>query len=119
MLGSAGAAATEAGPSQPPSARDQLQRVYTPQSIDDNLARLTKALELTSEQQQIRPLLQEHHDRIQTLLDKNPSASRSELGPQIHAISDDTHAKIHALLSNRQKDLEKALLQPRPSRSPS
>jgi Spy/CpxP family protein refolding chaperone len=120
MLGGAGVAATQADPVQQPSARDQLQRIHTPQSIDDNLARLTKALELTSEQQQqIRPLLQDHHDRIQALLDKNPAASRSELGPQIHAISDDTHAKIHALLSDHQKDLEKALLQPRPSRSPS
>src|SRR5437899_5617635 len=52
----------------------------TPQSIDQELARLTKGLELTPEQQrQVRPLLEEHHDRIQALLDKNPKASRQEL----------------------------------------
>jgi predicted HTH transcriptional regulator len=67
---------------------------------------------LTPEQQkQVRPLLDEHHDRIQKLLDKNPAASRQELAPQIHAISDDTHHKIHALLTDHQKELEKAMQQ--------
>ena len=35
----------------------------------------------------------------------------SELGPQIHAISDETHHKIHALLTDHQKELEKAMQQ--------
>ena len=34
-----------------------------------------------------------------------------ELGPQIHAISDETHRKIHALLTDHQKELEKAMQQ--------
>jgi len=85
-----------------PSAREQLQQIHTPQSIDQELARLTKYLELTPEQQhQVRPLLEEHHDKIQALFDKNPNASRQELGPQIHAISDQTHHEIHALLNDR------------------
>ena len=97
---------------QQPSARKQLQHIHTPQSIDQELARLTKDLELTREQQkQVRPLLEEHHDRIQALLDKNPKASRQELRPQIHAISDETHRKIHALLTDRQKELEKTMQQ--------
>jgi len=84
-----------------PSAREQLQQIHTPQSIDQELARLTKYLELTPEQQhQVRPLLEEHHDKIQALLDKNPNASRLELGPQ-----------IHALLNDHQKELEKAMQQ--------
>src|SRR6202011_5122606 len=95
-----------------PQARQQLQQIHTPQSIDQELARLTKDLELTAEQQrQVRPLLQEHHDRIQALLDKNPKASRQELGPQIHGISDETHRKIHTLLTDHQKELEKAMQQ--------
>ena len=62
---------------QQPSARQQLQQIQNPQSIDQKLARLTKDLELTPEQrQQVRPLLDEHHDRIQALLDKNPTATR-------------------------------------------
>ena len=97
---------------QQPSAREQLQHIHTPQSIDEQLARLTKDLELTPEQQrQVRPLLEEHHDRIQAVLDKNPTASRQQLGPQIHAISDETHREIHVLLSAHQQQLEKALQQ--------
>jgi periplasmic protein CpxP/Spy len=95
---------------QQPTAQQQLQHVHTPQSIDQELARLTKELELTPEQQQeIRPLLVEHHDKIQAVFDKNPTASRQELAPQIHSISDDTHRQIHALLTDHQKELEKAM----------
>jgi len=114
MLGMAGPAVAQDNGAQPPSAREQIQHIHTPQSIDQELARLTKDLELTLEQQQqqqVRPLLQEHHDKIQALLDKNPKATRQELGPQIHAISDETHRKIHALLTDHQKELEKAMVE--------
>ena len=112
ILGMAGLAVAQDNGVQQPSARQQLQHIHTPQSIDQELARLTKDLELTpDQQQQVRPLLEEHHDRIQALLDKNPTASRQELGPQIHAISDETHRKIHALLTDHQKELEKEMQQ--------
>src|ERR1700692_154542 len=111
LIGTTAAVAQDNG-AQQPSARRQLQHIHTPQSIDQELARLTKDLQLTSgQQQQVRPLLQEHHDKIQALLDKNPKASRQELGPQIHAISDETHREIHALLTDHQKELEKAMRQ--------
>lgn len=104
-------AAQDSG-AQQPSAREQLQHIHKPQSIDQELARLIKDLELTGEQQQrVRSLLVKHHDKIQVLLDKNPTASRQELGSQIHAISDETHQKIHALLTDHQKELEKAMTQ--------
>lgn len=61
--------------------------------------------------QRVRPLLQEHHDKIQMLLDKDPTASRQQLAPQIHAISDETHHKIHALLTDHQKESEKGMQQ--------
>ena len=112
VLAMAGPAVAQDNAAQQPSARQELQHIHTPQSIDQELARLTKDLELTSEQQQqVRPLLEEHHDKIQALLDKNPKASRQELGPQIHAISDETHRNIHALLTDHQKELEKAMQQ--------
>lgn len=108
--GMASLALPQESAAQQPSARQQLQRVHTPQSIDEELARLTKDLQLTpQQQQQVRPLLVEHHDKIQALLDKNPNASRQELGPQIHAISEETHHEIHALLSDQQQQLEKAM----------
>jgi periplasmic protein CpxP/Spy len=112
MLGMAGPAVAQDNGVEQPSARQQLQHIHTPQSIEQELARLTKDLELTPKQQrQVRPLLQEHHDRIQALLDKNPTASRRQLAPQIRAISDETHRKIHALLTDHQKELEKAMQQ--------
>jgi hypothetical protein len=111
MLGIAGTVIAQDNAAQQPSARQQLQQIHTSQSIDQELARLTRDLELTAkQQQQVRPLLDEHHDKIQTLLDKNPTASRQQLGPQIHAISDETHREIHALLTDHQKELEKAML---------
>lgn len=112
VLGLAGSAVTQEGRTQQPSAREQLQQIYTPQSIDQELSRLTTDLQLTPEQQlKVRPLLLQHHDKIQALLDKNPNASRQDLGPQIHAISDETHRQIHALLTDRQKELENAMQQ--------
>jgi Spy/CpxP family protein refolding chaperone len=112
MLGLAGLAVAQDNGAQQPSAGQRLQRVHTPESIDQKLAQLTKDLELTPEQQQqVRPLLQEHHDKIQALLDKNPTSSRQEIAPQIHAISADTHRQIHALLTDHQKELEKAMVQ--------
>jgi hypothetical protein len=111
-FGMASFALAQDNPVQQPSARQQLQHIHAPQSIDQEFVRLTKNLELTPEQQQqVRPLLEEHHNRIQALFDKNPNASRQELGPQIHAISDETHREIHALLSDHQKQLEKAMQQ--------
>jgi hypothetical protein len=108
MFGASVAVAQDSGAQ--PSARQQLQHIHTPQSIEQELDRVTKDLQLTPEQlQQVRPLLQQHHDKIQTLLDKNPNASRQDLGPQIHAISDETHREIHALLTDHQKELEKAM----------
>jgi Spy/CpxP family protein refolding chaperone len=94
-----------------PQGPDQARpAINGPRSIDQELDHLTKDLELTpAQQKQVRPLLQEHHDRIQALFDKNPGVSRRELGPQIHAISDDTHHEIHALLTGHQKQLEKAM----------
>jgi K+-sensing histidine kinase KdpD len=111
-LGLACSAVAQENRNQQPSAREQLQQIYTPQSIDQELSRLTKDLELTPEQQRkVRPLLQQHHDKIQALLDKSPNVSRQDLGPQIHAISDETHRQIHALLTDHQKELEKAMQQ--------
>ena len=112
ILGMAATAVAQNDGVQKPSAREQLQHIYTPQSIDQELARLTKDLELTPEQQQrVRPLLEEHHNKIQALLDEHPKASRQELAPQIHAISDVTHREIHALLTDHQQELEKAMRQ--------
>src|ERR1700758_694681 len=116
VFGTTCIATAQENATNPPSAQQQLQaipdpRSMGPRSIDEELAHLTKDLELTPEQQkQVRPLLQEHHDKIQALLDKNPSATRQQLAPQIHAISDETHREIHALLSEHQQQLEEQMI---------
>jgi len=87
-----------------------LQGLPGPRPIDQELDHLTKDLELTrGQQKQIRPLLQEHHDRIQALFDGNPTLSRAALGPQVHAISEETHHEIEAPLTGYQKQLAKAM----------
>ena len=83
--------------------------MFAPQR-DLYLWHLTQDLELTPNQRkQIRPLLEEHHNRIQALLDKNPGVSREDLAPQIHALSDETHHQIEALLTDHQKQLARAM----------
>jgi hypothetical protein len=112
MFGTVGTAAAQYNGAQQSSAGRQLQQIHSPLSLNQELARLTNDLELTPEQQQqVRPLLEKHHDRIQALLDQKPTASRQELAPQIHAVSDETHREIHALLTDHQKELEKAMQQ--------
>lgn len=109
-FGIAGIAMAQDGPARPPGPGQPPLGIHGPRSIDQELDHLTKDLKLTSKQRkQIRPLLEEHHDRIQALIDENPTLSREALGPQIHAISDDTHHQIEALLTNHQKQLAKAM----------
>jgi periplasmic protein CpxP/Spy len=109
-LGMTGIAMAQENAPQPQGPNQARPGMHGPRSIDQELDHLTKDLELTSNQRkQVRPLLEKHHDRIQALLDKNPGVSRKDLGPQIHAISDETHHEIHALLTEHQKQLEKAM----------
>lgn len=80
-LGAPAPTTAQANATQPP-ARQQLQSVHTPQSIDQELARLTSDLELTANQQRaVRTLLQEHHDKLQALFDAHPTLSRQQLAP--------------------------------------
>ena len=51
MLGMSGLAVAQDDGAQKPSAREQLQHIHTPQSIDQKPAQLKKDLELTSKRQ--------------------------------------------------------------------
>jgi protein CpxP len=109
-LGMSGIAMAQENAPQLQGPNQARQGMQAPRSIDQELDHLTKDLELTPNQRkQIGPLLQEHHDRIQALFDKNPRLSRKDLGPQIHAISDETHHQIEALLTEHQKQLAKSM----------
>ena len=109
-LGMAGIAMAQENTQQVQVPTQARPVIHGPRSIDQELDHLTKDLELTPNQRkQIQPLLQEHHDRIQALFDKNPGVSRKDVGPQIHAISDETHHQISGLLTEHQKQLERAM----------
>ena len=109
-LGMTGITMAQENAPQPRGPDQARPGIHGPRSIDQELDHLTKDLKLTPNQRkQIRPLLEEHHDRIQALFDKNPRRSREDLGPQIHAISDETHHQIEALLTEHQKQLAKAM----------
>lgn len=111
LSGSTASALAQQNATQPPLTSQQLHTIHGPRSIEQELVRLAKDLRLTPQQQkQVRPLLQEHHDKIQALLEKNPTLSRQQLAPEIHAISDETHREIHALLTPAQQELEKAMV---------
>ena len=109
-LGMTGIAMAQENAPQPRGPNQARQKIHGPRSIDQELDHLTKDLELTPNQRErIRPLLEEHHDRIQALFDNSPKLSRKDLGPQIHAISNETHHEIEALLTEHQKQLAKAM----------
>jgi len=109
-VGVTGIAMAQEHEPQPQGPNQARQGIHGPRSIDQELDHLTKDLELTaSQRKQVRPLLQEHHDKIQALFDRNPRLSREALGPQIHAISEETHHQIEALLTEHQKHLAKAM----------
>ena len=109
-LGLTGIAMAQEHEPQPQGPNQTRQGIHGPRTIDQELDHLTRDQELTANQRkQIIRLLQEHHDKIQALFDKNPKLSREDLGPQIHAISDKTHREIDALLTGRQKQLARAM----------
>jgi Spy/CpxP family protein refolding chaperone len=102
-------AMAQENPPQSQTSNQSRPDIHGPRSIDQQLDRLTKDLELTADQRkQIRPLLDQHHDKIQALFDKNPDLSRQQLGSEIHAISDETHDQIDARLNEHQKQLVKS-----------
>jgi Spy/CpxP family protein refolding chaperone len=82
-LGTTGIAMAQENAPQPRGPNQARPGIHGPRSIDQELDHLTKDLELTANQRkQVRPLLDEHHDKIQALFDSNPKLSRQDLGPQ-------------------------------------
>jgi hypothetical protein len=80
-------------------------------SVDQALANLTRNLSLTPGQvARIRPILQEHHDRILDILKTAPaSLTRVDFMAQVHQISAETHDRVNALLTPKQLELVKQL----------
>jgi hypothetical protein len=93
--------------------RARMQKNNNPdRSIEQQVSRLTKDLELTPDQEaKVRTLAWEHHDRIQKILDTAPpTLTRAEFTTQVHAISQDFHNSVNALLTPHQLELMNAMV---------
>jgi periplasmic protein CpxP/Spy len=93
--------------------REQMQKNHNAeQSIEQQVSRLTKDLDLTSEQQaKVRQLAQDHNHRIQEILDTAPDTLTYQgFQTQVHAISQDFHNSVNAILTPHQLELMKAMV---------
>jgi Spy/CpxP family protein refolding chaperone len=126
LLGPTGSAKAQA--TAPPSPR--MQTEHTPgqgapdwrarmqqnhdaaRSIEQQVARLTRDLELTPTQQdKVRELAKVHNVRIQAILDTAPpTLTRQEFTTQVHAISADFHDSVNAMLTPHQLELMTSML---------
>jgi hypothetical protein len=122
VLGAAGCAmaqekAAQAQPAHPLHGagdwRERMQKNHSAdQSIEQQVRRLTRDLDLTPEQQEkVRQLSKEHNDRIQKILDTAPPTLTYEaFTAQVHAISQENHDAVNAILTPHQLELMKAML---------
>ncbi len=72
-------------------------------STEQQLAHMTKALNLTADQQtQIKPLLDARRQQMMQM-HEDKSLTREDRMTKFKALDDDTHAKIAAVLNDTQK----------------
>ena len=93
--------------------RERMQKNHNAErSIDQQVQRLTKDLDLTPEQQvKVRQLAKEHNDRIQQILDTTPDTlTYQDFQRQVHAISQNFHDSVNAILTPHQLALMKAMV---------
>ena len=93
--------------------RERMQKNHNAErSIEQQVRRLTKDLDLTPEQQEkVRQLSKEHNDRIQKILDTAPPTLTHEaFTTQVHAISHEFHDAVNAILTPHQLELMKAMV---------
>jgi hypothetical protein len=83
-------------------------------SVDQAVANLTKNLDLTPTQAaRIRPILEEHHNRIRKILEVAPATlTHEQFMTQVHQVSAETHDQVNASLTDRQRALVKQLRTP-------
>lgn len=92
--------------------RERMQKNHDAnRSIEQQVSRLTRDLELTAPQQEkVRQFAWVHHDRIQKILDTAPpTLTRQDFNTQVHAISDDFHNSVNAILTPHQLELMKTM----------
>src|ERR1700748_500231 len=87
-------------PSDSTAMRGPSHRMGDP---SEQLAHLTKALNLTSDQQsQIKPMLENQQQQMMQIR-QDQSLSRADKMTKFKSLSSDTHGKIEAVLNDQQK----------------
>jgi hypothetical protein len=93
--------------------RERMQRGHNADSsAEQQVRRLTADLGLTPVQQgKVRQLSRVHNDRIQKILDTAPSTlTYEDFQTQVHAISQEFHDSVNAILTPRQLELMKEMV---------
>ena len=87
-----------------------------PMSPDQELSHLTKALDLTSDQQtRIKPILQNRRDQLMQIRG-NTSLSREDRMGKMKALDDESNSKLEAVLTEAQKPKYEQMVQHRKER---
>jgi Spy/CpxP family protein refolding chaperone len=80
-----------------------MHRMRGPMTTEEQLAHMTRALNLTSDQQtQIKPLLDARRQQMMAI-HQDQSLSREDRMGKMKTLDDDTHSKIAAVLNDEQK----------------
>jgi protein CpxP len=86
---------------------------HGPMSPDQELEHMTKALDLTSDQQtQIKPILQDRHDQMMQL-HQDQSMARPDKMAKMQALDQSSNSKLEAVLTDQQKTKYEAMIQRR------
>ncbi len=76
---------------------------HGPMSPDQELSHLTKALNLSSDQQtQIKPILEDRHDQLMQL-HQDSSLSRQDRMSKMKSLDETSNSKLEAVLNDQQK----------------
>jgi len=100
VAGSAAFAQSDSMPQQPPP---MAPGMHHGMSADDQLARMTKDLNLTSDQAaQIKPILVNRQQQMMTL-HQDQSMSQEDKMAKMKSLREDSNTKIEAILNDTQK----------------
>ena len=98
-------------PAQPQQEQGRMGRGHRGMDPDRQLQHLTKALDLSPDQQsQIKPILLDHQQKMQALW-QDQSLSRQDRRSKAMDLQQDTHSKIEAALNDQQKQKFEAMQQ--------
>ena len=102
-LGSAAAFAQQDNPAPDASAQQPGNGHHQPRTPDEQVARMTKRYNLSSDQQaQIKPILANQHQQMQALR-QDTTLSQQDKMAKFKSIREDSSSKIQAVLNDSQK----------------